>query len=186
MKILVISDTHGKLDKLRDIYGLLKDIDLVVHLGDFLADAREIAAEFGIDVISVGGNMDGVYGDEAYKILDTEYGRILLTHGHLDNVKFSLQSLLYRTQEKGCKAVLFGHTHKPAFEESDGIYLVNPGSLTLPADGTNGSYAIVNTSPESFSASIVYYQKIMDAKTAKSTKASGGYLRSLLNYSDRF
>lgn len=35
MKILVISDTHDKLSKVRDIWPKLNNIDLVIHAGDF-------------------------------------------------------------------------------------------------------------------------------------------------------
>ena len=38
MKILAISDTHGKLNKVRDIYAKLTNIDLIIHAGDFISD----------------------------------------------------------------------------------------------------------------------------------------------------
>lgn len=41
MKILAISDTHGKLNKVRDIWPKLTDIDMILHAGDFIADAEK-------------------------------------------------------------------------------------------------------------------------------------------------
>ena len=32
MKILLLSDTHGLLDKVYEIYGKLNHIDLIIHL----------------------------------------------------------------------------------------------------------------------------------------------------------
>ena len=37
--------------------------------------------------------------------------------------------------------VMFGHTHKPYFEQKDGITVLNPGSLAYPRqEGRKGSY----------------------------------------------
>lgn len=183
MKLFVISDTHGKLDKVYEIYNKLTAIDLIVHLGDCIKDAQEIEKTLGIDVISVKGNMDGGHSSSDYKILETECGNLYLAHGHLQNVKANYQNIFYRAEECNCIAALFGHTHKPVFEDINGLYLINPGSLSLPSDGTQGSYAILNTSTEGLSGSIVYYSSIM-RKTVP--KVQGGYLKGLLNYSDRF
>jgi len=159
LKIYVISDTHGKTDKAISIYGRLSAVDMIIHLGDIEKDAKRIAEAAGKTVVSVRGNNDFLSAKEEYLILETEYGKILLTHGHLFNVKSGLQKLFYRTLELDCKAVMFGHTHVPVFTESNGVYFLNPGSLTYPSDGTAGSYAIVNTSAGFFSASIVYYKE---------------------------
>ena len=157
MKLYVISDTHGRIDKALNVYKMLGTVDLIIHLGDMERDARRISEITDKTVISVMGNNESAYEKEDFHILETGYGNLLLTHGHKQKVKRGLQNLLYRTAELGCKAALFGHTHEPVFTESDGIYLLNPGSLTVPKDGTAGSYAIVNVSRDAFAASIVYY-----------------------------
>ena len=157
MKLYIISDTHGNTDKALQIYGRLNSIDLIIHLGDMERDARKIETLTGKTVISVIGNNEISFTKEDFRILETEYGNLLLTHGHKQKVKHGLQNLLYRTAELKCKAVFFGHTHFPLFTEENGIYLINPGSLTHPMDGADGSYAIANTSAGEFSASIVYY-----------------------------
>mgnify|MGYP001068110727 CR=1 FL=1 len=40
---------------------------------------------------------------------------------------------------RGCKAALYGHTHRALISEENGVLLVNPGSLRYPA-GEGGSY----------------------------------------------
>lgn len=182
MKIFVISDTHGKLDKVMEVWKKLTNVDLVIHLGDYQKDAQELEKAFQTEVISVKGNMDGSYSDKDFKILETEYGKLLLTHGHKENVKMSPLNLIYKAQELDCKAVLFGHTHRAAYEEVSGIYLVNPGSLSMPRDGSNGSYAIINTAPNEFHCAIVYYSNL----SQKKKPPQRGRLSSMLNYSDRF
>lgn len=182
MKILAISDTHGKLNKIRDIWPKLTGIDLIIHAGDLISDAKKLEKEFRIPVASVKGNCDGSCSSKDIIILDTECGSILITHGHMQNVKYHFNGLLYLAMEKNCRAVVFGHTHKAFIDQESGIYLINPGSLTLPRDGSDGSYAIIRTSEDDINASIVYYSTIMGSK--RSPKA--GFIRNLLNYSDRF
>ena len=180
MKILLIGDTHGKLNKLRDIWPKLTDIDLIAHTGDHYSDAIKIEKEFPVPVIAVAGNCDGA--GPQIKTIETEYGRILLTHGHREGVKYDMNNLYYRALEEDCKAVFYGHTHCSYIVESDGIYFVNPGSLTLPRDNKSGSYAIVRTAVDSFDASIVYYDTIMGDRR----RSSSGFLKSIINYSVRF
>ena len=38
MKILVIGDTHGQLNKIREIFPKLTNLDLIAHTGDHLED----------------------------------------------------------------------------------------------------------------------------------------------------
>jgi len=182
LKLFVISDTHKKIQKVKEVFAKLHDVDCIVHLGDYETDAEKLQRELGVRVASVPGNMDGFFDSAAYQILETEYGKLLLTHGHMEQVKVSPLKLLYRAQELGCRAALFGHTHMPFYEESNGIYLINPGSLSQPRDGTQGSYAIITTSPTEFQGSIVYYSSILPSKKS----LDGNRLRNLLNNSDRF
>ena len=187
MKFFVISDTHGKIDKVKQVYERLTGIDYLIHLGDLQSDALALEQELGVKVISIKGNMDGSHSSNDYKILETEFGGILLVHGHMEKVKFSLQNLLYRAHELNCKAVFFGHTHDSFYGEYDGIYLLNPGSLSFPKDSDKASYAIVHTKKDEFHASIVYYDTIMGTNSSSAPgKIEGGYLKNLLNNSDRF
>lgn len=182
MKLFVISDTHGNVDKAEQVFKKLNNVDLIIHLGDYQSDAQKLEASLDTPVLSVKGNMDGSSSASDYEILETEYGKILLTHGHMDHVKSSLMNLQYRAEELGCKAALFGHTHVPFYDDYNGIYLVNPGSISLPRDGTEGSYAVIHTSKEEFRSAIVYYSSIFPKKKPP----KGGVLRDLLNNSDRF
>ena len=160
MKFLVISDTHGHVDKAVEIYDKLSDLDGIIHLGDLAADAERIKRMTGAWVISVKGNMDGDYSDRNYKVLKTEYGRILLVHGHKERVKQGLTALLYRAEELECSAVFFGHTHQALYLEEGDMILLNPGSLTIPYGMDPPSYAIVEiTEDGDLNAGIVYIKQ---------------------------
>ena len=54
--------------------------------------------------------------------------------------------------------------------------------------GGNGSYAVIEATENAFSASIVFYDCIeaLRSPSGAKPKATGGYLRNLLNNSDRF
>lgn len=187
MKFFVISDTHGNTDKVKQVYERLVGIDCLIHLGDFQRDALSLEQELGVKVISLKGNTDCSHSANDFKILETEFGKILLVHGHTENVKFTLQNLLNRAKELNCKAVFFGHTHESFYGEYDGIYLLNPGSLSFPKVSDKASYAIVQTKKDEFHASIVYYNTIMGTNSSSTAaKVEGGYLKNLLNNSDRF
>lgn len=57
-----------------------------------------------------------------------------LTHGHhLDEAAGTLAS---------GDILLYGHTHVPAFEREDGVYYVNPGSVSIPKQGSRHSYLL--------------------------------------------
>ena len=203
MKILVIGDTHGKLGMVRDIWSKLTGVDLVIHTGDYYTDAKDLAEEFHIPFVYVRGNCDGSYSSSNcspagwdFAVVETEYGRILVTHGHNERVNYSFDRLIYKALENQCVAAVYGHTHKAAVQELDAgpalrpdacngtVWVVNPGSLPLPRDGSGGSYAVIRTSEDSFHANIVYYNTVMGGSNKKS--GSSGYVSSLLNYSDRF
>lgn len=182
MRILVLSDTHGQVQPAIEVYKKVRQegpVDCIVHLGDLISDAKALRVRLGAEVVAVKGNMDGSYSTDDCTVMETEYGKLLLTHGHMENVKFDITNLLYRAEELGCRAALFGHTHSPCFRYEGGIYLLNPGSLTRPRGGGDGSYAVLTITEKEFQASILFYHPGVP-------KVRTGVLRDLLNNSDRF
>ncbi|MGI6728579.1 MAG: YfcE family phosphodiesterase [Anaerovoracaceae bacterium] len=189
MRLLVISDTHGKIEALDEIKNNLFGIDRIIHLGDYEKDGLKFAQHLGIPVISVKGNMDGSYSNNDYRILHTGFGKIYLCHGHMEAVKFGPENLLYKASSLGCKAALYGHTHVPVYEEIGGMYLLNPGSLALPRGGRPGSYAIITIEKDKFDATILYRDTSADNRPsfpafADKKKGSSGALRRIFNDSD--
>lgn len=180
MRLLVISDTHGLVNQAMDIYRREEEkshIDAIVHLGDLKSDAKALRVRLGAEVIGVPGNCDGSGSREDEQVLETPFGKILLTHGHLETVDYGLEKLQWRAEEMECKAAFFGHTHRPYYACEYGMYFLNPGSLSRPRGDSEGSYAMVELAEGSFSAAILY--------AAPKPKVSGGVLYDLLNNSDR-
>lgn len=113
MKILVIGDTHGQLNKIREIFPKLTNLDLIAHTGDHLEDGRALEREFGIPVVAVKGNCDGSYSADDFEIIETDYGRILLTHGHMQHVNYRLDNLYYKAMEERGRRHLPGQPRQP-------------------------------------------------------------------------
>lgn len=160
MNILVLSDTHGELDRALEMYERIStsicNIDRIFHCGDFFKDAHEIEAKTGTPVSCIPGNCDGC-SKEHFKIIDTPAGKIMITHGHMENVNFSLMHLKYLADQHGCSAVCFGHTHVPVNEVSSGIRFINPGSLTNPRGGSKSSCALIIAKENKLASTIIEY-----------------------------
>ena len=153
MKILLISDTHN--DRLHLKHKILPkyadEIQMAVHLGDFAVDLISAQGAFpGIKMAGVGGSFE--FDEETEHIFEVGDGefkrRILLLHGHTVDVKSGLNRLVNYARQKEVHACFFGHTHVPVILEESGIFFMNPGSLTNPPSGKNGSYGLVTVSPE--------------------------------------
>lgn len=156
MKLLVLSDTHRRIDDALNVVKTTKNLDYIIHLGDLAADAKRLSEMLRRDVISVKGNCDGDFSERNYKILEAECGRILLIHGHKQYVKSGLGNLYYRTMELNCVAAFFGHTHVAEIVAESGITLINPGSIGEPRPGALPSYVIAETDKKEISASVKY------------------------------
>lgn len=142
MKILVISDSHGLNEELFQVLNHYNDeVDLLIHCGDSELPRNSFAA-FD-ELVVVGGNCDF---DQHYLNEETIQRNdlsIMVTHGHLQNVKYTLNNLHYRAQEVGAKLVCYGHSHVAGAIQEEGVIYVNPGSFRLPKLRTERSYAIV-------------------------------------------
>lgn len=198
MRILITSDTHGDLARFWQVFEKLRQeapIQMIVHCGDMYDDAMAIRMRCGIPVAAVKGNCDGEFSYNGFSILETEAGDFLITHGHMENVGHDLQRLCYKVEENRCIGAFFGHTHRGIYVETDGLFLMNPGSLSKPRDGSGGTFGIIETSSDSVFGKIYRYDDFIE--TSINTKGPGnsksgrpkvtaGHLRDLINYSDRF
>lgn len=132
MKILVVSDSHGKESFMYHCIDKIKP-DQVIHLGDHYHDAEKLAQKYHhIRVHMVPGNCDSTRGFDApppimcYDIAGT---RMYMTHGHLHGVKLDIFRLLADAWEAEAQVALFGHTHEAlCFQTEDGMWVLNPGS----------------------------------------------------------
>ena len=131
MKVMVISDIHGNIERLKEAinrYDVEKAERLII-LGDFHSsenyEVAEILNNMAGSIIAVKGNCDSNYLDEVFNF-DLPYIKnitindisVTLTHGHIYNIN-DLPS--------NCGRIfLYGHTHCGKIEQHNNIIFANP------------------------------------------------------------
>jgi uncharacterized protein len=117
----VISDTHGLLRE--QALAALGGSDHIIHAGDI--GAPEIPGKLAeiAPVTAVRGNVDRAAW--ARKIPETE---VLELEGASIYVLHRLQDLDLKPEAAGFRVVIFGHTHVPKQDISNGVLYLNPGS----------------------------------------------------------
>lgn len=157
MKWLIASDIHGSAlycEKLLEAFENEK-ADRLLLLGDILyhgprndlpegyAPKKVIAMLNGIKekITCVRGNCDAEVDQMVlefpimadYTAIPAGERLVFATHGHIYGPK-NLPAL-----QKG-DILLCGHTHVPALAETDGFLYFNPGSVSIPKEGSGHGY----------------------------------------------
>ena len=144
MKILVMSDSHGRRDLVIKCIRQHPDVQVVLHLGDLVGDFRDMDKTFPeLEFFNVKGNCDFGSDIPAERMITLQGVNILLTHGHTQGVNYGVSGLVGTARRKGAAIALFGHTHVPYNKYHNGIYVLNPGSLAHPRDCSKASYGLI-------------------------------------------
>lgn len=144
MKVLIISDTHRRLDNFEKVLQITPSIDYLVHCGDVCGEDDWVEAMAGCPTTIVRGNCD--WGSDLDRTAVVELGghRAFVAHGDAYHVSYDLEELAEAAKENGCSIAFYGHTHIPSVKNVNGVTCVNPGSLTNPRqDGRQPSYAVM-------------------------------------------
>lgn len=152
MRIGVISDSHGRVNKIEQALLKMGSIDALLHAGDHGSGFQEI--EFPIPLYIVLGNSDTDIGVPEDLIIQLGGKNIFLTHGHKYNVDSKLIKLERQAEIAHAKIVVFGHTHVPFNEIRNGILFLNPGSVSRPRGGSKASCAVINIDEGEITAEI--------------------------------
>ena len=100
MRILVVSDVHGRSDRLREAILRQPTAGTVIFLGDGLRQVEQAAEEFPDRIFyMVPGNCD--FGSELLPVRQETVGgkRFYFTHGHRHDVKYTLYRLELAARE---------------------------------------------------------------------------------------
>lgn len=131
MKILLVSDTHGRDERLEEVLKLEKP-DFLCHMGDLEGSEDHIRVITKCPLAMVSGNND-FWTDLNPEVTFELHGfRIFMTHGHYYYAHSGNEQLKSVGRRNGADIVLFGHTHRPTLEWDKDIIVANPGSLTFP------------------------------------------------------
>ena len=138
MRIIVISDSHGFEEGIRQVLNRRRGADLLIFLGDGYRDLEAIRYETNIPVKAVAGNGDFFCNAPLTEQMVLEGKRFFCTHGHMYHVKFGTENLIKAAKEQNTDILLYGHTHIVQNTYEDGMYILNPGSLK------QGSFATID------------------------------------------
>lgn len=157
MKIVVVSDSHGDRAIIQELVNKYAgQVDAIFHCGDseLLAD-DPLVSQLRI----VQGNMDFAEFPD-HLVQEISGKRILLTHGHHQNVNGGLLNLELYARSLSADIVLFGHTHQLGAVFDDQMLFVNPGSIAYPRGqyaGLGGTYAIISMDQRNYT--VQYYNR---------------------------
>ena len=149
MRIIVMSDSHKNYSAVEKIVRKNLDADMFIHLGDGESDVDNVILKYpqvASRFVHVSGNCDlGSLSPSVY-IMPLGGHKIFASHGHLQAVKYSLDLIKKAAEENGCDIILYGHTHVRHNSYENGIYIMNPGSVSIPHDGNKPSFGCIDIS----------------------------------------
>lgn len=144
MRVLVVSDSHGRVDRLLQAVAQTQP-HYVLHLGDCQRDLEALRREFPtLPMEGVPGNCDWGSLDTPERLIELGGVRLFLLHGHTRNVKSSPMSAMYAAREWGAQVLLFGHTHRPLVDNDGTLLTLNPGAAGDPLRPTCGILTLEN------------------------------------------
>ena len=149
MKVLIVSDTHKSHRNLEKIIEREQPFQMLIHLGDLEGGEDYIEAVVECEKHMIRGNNDFF----SYLPAEEEFWigkkKVFITHGHSYYVSMETEQIREEGAARNADIIMFGHTHRPYFEERDGITVLNPGSLSFPRqEGRKSSYMILETDGE--------------------------------------
>ena len=163
-KILVISDSHGNINYVKEIITKLgSGGDCLIFTGDGIFDFLGAFESIQKDkkskdvipsvVVFVRGNGDStgvacsLNNKKVLRIpskvkISIGGKKFFIVHGNGHGVYYGTSMLEAEAELEECNVAVFGHTHIP-FEELHNVYLMNPGSCSCPRGKSVKSVGII-------------------------------------------
>lgn len=155
MKIIVLSDSHGRAGIIEEILEQNAAIEHVFFLGDIVRDIEPASLLYPKKrFYIVRGNCD-LFADCPSEAETTLCGvTIFYCHGHTKGVKYGLDGLKRQASATRARLVLYGHTHHSDITYHGGVCYVNPGSVSEARSGRN-SYAVIELNEKEIRPTII-------------------------------
>lgn len=161
-QILVFSDSHYHNAHFLQIINHYPTIHTVIHAGDIQQD---IPALQGYDFKIVRGNNDFCNLPEEL-FFTYEKVRVMLCHGHQYLVDLGPNEIARKAKANRCQLVIHGHTHMPYFQKIEGVYVLNPGSVSFPRspDHPYPTFALLTIDQDQVSAQFYHARDFREIK----------------------
>jgi len=144
MRILIVSDSHGRSHYLEKAILREYPFDRLIHLGDIEGEEDYIREITPCPVELVAGNNDFFSFEPKEKVILIGSHRCFLTHGHHHNVYSNTEMLKAAARVQGADMVMYGHKHVPKIDQTSDVWVINPGSISLPRqEGRQPSYIVM-------------------------------------------
>ena len=113
MRVLIISDTHGRHTAFDRAIMEAGKIDYLVHLGDTEGGEDYIEAFCGCPAYILAGNND--FFSRNLREMEIYFGKkkAFMAHGHQYSVSLGVERILDEGRSRNADIVMFGHTHRP-------------------------------------------------------------------------
>lgn len=155
MKVLVISDTHGKDENFNRVWEKEKPVDYILHCGDVEGRAEYIRNKTPGPCCIVAGNCDFPGELPPLAEFDLAGHHLLMMHGHRQGVRQGFEGILRAARLHEAQIVCFGHSHVPVLSWEEGVLLCNPGSLTYPRQPSHlPTYIVLQVTEEKINGKI--------------------------------
>ncbi len=151
MLIVCTSDVHRRLELLEKVRKEHPLADLYLDAGD--SESYEFELE---PFLSVKGNCDYKIKNK-HRIIKLSEHSIFIFHG--DGFYLSAESLAFLAKKHSCNIIIHGHTHIPYTTIYDGVYILNPGSLSSPRSTSGRTYALIKIEKQNIEIEIVGLDK---------------------------
>ena len=144
MRVMIVSDTHGRHGNLDAALEREGKIDMLLHLGDVEDGEHYIEAVAECPVHILAGNNDFFSYLPGEKEIQIGKYRVFMTHGHTYYVSMNTKRLRQEALVRNVDIVMFGHTHKPYLDLDGEVVVLNPGSIAYPRqEGRQGTYIMM-------------------------------------------
>lgn len=141
MRVGLISDTHGRLRN--EVFDRFEGVERILHAGDIGSPELLTELETIAPVTAVFGNTDGQAVRAAVpQVAELELAGHPAVVVHGDQLGSPTPEGLRRAHPSA-RIVVYGHTHRPLVDESEGVLVVNPGSAGAARFGIPPSVAIL-------------------------------------------
>ncbi|MDR0821747.1 MAG: YfcE family phosphodiesterase [Oscillospiraceae bacterium] len=148
MKITVFADTHRNFHNLKRAVELNLDSDLFIHLGDGYNEFDDVEKMFPQQrFVFVKGNCDFNLA-KSQVVVAAGVFNIYCVHGDTLDVKNGTSKLIEAAKDRSCSIALYGHTHLYKTEYTNGVYVMNPGSLDCPRGKNPVTYGVIDISSD--------------------------------------
>ena len=157
MKLLAFSDSHGYNKLMGDIINIFRDeAEAVLFMGDCVDDFADFQYIFPKkQFLYVIGNCDMNYSEPAGRLVDMAGKKIFMTHGDRFGVKSGHKKILQEVKKLGADICLHGHSHEPAIFSDGGVYIMSPGSISLPRSTKYPTFGIIDIENGKISLKII-------------------------------